>query len=126
LKQYKLKPGFQVKEYSGKVNQKTDYDFLPKRFYEVKLNDTLVAKALVSCYNDEMDEISPTIDPIEVNKKYRNSGIGKSLVRLIERVSRNEGFDQVWASDIEITGSTGFWRKIGYEIDLDEAVKYLE
>lgn len=126
LRKYELKSGFKVREYSGRVDLNRAYDFLPKRFYEVKFNDTLVAKALVSFYNDEMDEVAPTIDPIEVSNKHRNSGIGRRLVRLIERVSRKEGFDRVWASDIGITGSTEFWRKIGYEIDFDEAVKYLD
>lgn len=108
---------------TGVVDQNEIYLY-PYKFYELRTEEELIAKALVSHFNHEMAESAPTIELIEVVNGLRGYGIGKKLVSLIERHSLNEGFDRIWATDAGT--SVSFWEHMGYDFDLDEGMKYLE
>ena len=91
--------------------------------YEFKIDEQRVAKALLSYYNSEMTEFAPTFESIKVASKYKGQGIGTAVVKKIEKITRAMGFDRIWATDA--MDSLDFWKKMGYETDIDECVKYL-
>ena len=74
-------------------------------------------------YRDfEMAETCPTISKFEVAVGMKGKGYGKKIIHAIEEMLRDQGFNKLW---LEQTESMGFWRKMGYEIDIDEGWKYL-
>ncbi|NHI03047.1 hypothetical protein DYY67_0168 [Candidatus Nitrosotalea sp. TS] len=96
-------------------------ELLPKTFMYFRNDRKVIAKALLGYYAGEMNDCAPTIEMFEVNPKYRGHGIGSKIHASVENWVRNHDFSRI---RIEDTRSTGFWRKMGYEIDIDEGVKY--
>ncbi|MGH2639303.1 MAG: GNAT family N-acetyltransferase [Rhabdochlamydiaceae bacterium] len=94
----------------------------PCTFYEFRLGRQLVGKAYFSYYDYEMDECAPTIEMFEVKKKSRRKGIGSKMYQFVEKVTSDQGFDRILVTDIR---TSEFWSAMGFEVDLDEAVKYL-
>jgi GNAT superfamily N-acetyltransferase len=122
VKSFKI-GGYIGTEYSGVKDSENQIELYPFKFYEVKKGEFVLAWSLVSFYNGEMGDTAPNIEVIEVLKRYRGKGIGKELVRFIEEQAKAEGFNHIRVEDMDT--SIGFWEKIGDEIDIDEAVKYL-
>jgi GNAT superfamily N-acetyltransferase len=60
---------------------------------------------------------------LEVLEEYRNRGLGKKILKWVENLAQKQGFDRIWASD---TTSMYFWQTNGYDIDIDEGLKYLD
>ncbi|MHB8568495.1 MAG: GNAT family N-acetyltransferase [Nitrososphaerales archaeon] len=94
----------------------------PETFCNFRLQKKLIAKALLGYVDGEMEKNAPTIIMMEVLKEYQNKGFGTKILKWIETDATKQGFDRIWASD---TQSLYFWKKRGYEIDIDEGVKYL-
>ncbi len=98
-------------------------EILPATFYVLKMSGLRIGKALLEYYNSEMVESGPTIILIEILKEYQGRGYGKIFLDFIEQHACDSGFLRIWASD---TNSMWFWEKAGYDIDIDEGVKWLE
>lgn len=104
-------------------NHESSDDLTPYTFFELYHNDQLLAKAILKYYNGEMNEFEPTILLIEVQEDSRGQGIGEYFLRFIECQLSKWGFYSIWSSD---TKSMGFWKKMGYDIDIDEGLKGLD
>lgn len=98
---------------------------VPYSFYMLKQSDKLIGQALVKYYHDQFDitECGPTIVMFEILRKYRDKGLGGSLLELIEKLACESGFTKIFLSD---THSNYFWHKHDYDIDIDEGEKELE
>ena len=75
--------------------------------------------------NDEMNETGPTIDKFEVVVGMRGKGYGEKIITTIEKRVADQGFIKLMLQQ-EVTESASFWKKLGYETDIDEGYKYLE
>ncbi len=115
----------------GRIGTLTEYvgydrndamEFYPYKFMELRKDKSLIAKALVSHFNLEMSESAPTMELLEVVKAHQRKGIGTSIVRLIEKEVKREGYNKIWGTDASL--SYKFLKKLGYTFDLDEGEKY--
>lgn len=98
-------------------------DILPKTIGRLFLNRMEIGKAIVSYINWEMSEVNPTVDCIEIISTQRRKGYGTFFLKQIERYLERSNFDLVWISNVQ---DYDFFRKNGYEFDIDEGYKYLE
>lgn len=115
-----LELDLQIKYRSG-TNPAKD-DLTPYSYFILFKKNEIVGKALLEYFNYEMGELAPTIIMIEIDANQRGLGLGKKFLNLIEIEMMNLGFSKIWSSD---TQSVEFWRKMGYEIDIDEGWKFL-
>ena len=100
----------------------SDAIILPKTLFKFYLGKKLIAKMYMLYTDFEMDETGPTVSKFEVAAGMKGKGYGKKIIHTIEERLMNQGFAKLWLED---TKSVGFWRKMGYEIDIDEGWKYL-
>ena len=120
---------FQLKEFGtitervGVVMEGGYPDLYPYKFLSLRRNRRLIAKMLVSHYNHEITEASPTMEILEVVEGERGKGVGRSMIELVENEARDDGFDRVWGTDAEL--SMKLLKKLGYDFDLEDGVKYL-
>ena len=105
------------------VNADIEWGTLPVTYFEFYLNKKLIAKMSMVYYDWEMHEAGPTIEKFEVAVGIRGKGYGEKIIKTIEERLAIQGFSKLW---LEKTFSEGFWKKLGYEIDIDEGYKYLE
>ena len=101
---------------------KRDDTFFPTTFFKFYLDKKLIAKMYMLYRDFEMAETCPTISKFEVAVGMKGKGYGKKIIHAIEERLIDQGFNKLW---LEQTESMGFWRKMGYEIDIDEGWKYL-
>ena len=101
---------------------KMDDMFFPNTFFKFYLDKKLIAKMYLLYKDPEMGETGPTISKFEVAAGMKGKGYGKKIIHAIEERLIDQGFNKLW---LEQTESMGFWRKMGYEIDIDEGWKYL-
>ena len=101
---------------------KMDDMFFPNTFFKFYLDKKLIAKMYLLYKDLEMNETGPTISKFEVAAGMKGKGYGKKIIHAVEKRLIDQGFNKLW---LEQTESMGFWRKMGYEIDIDEGWKYL-
>jgi GNAT superfamily N-acetyltransferase len=92
--------------------------------YRFKRGRTILAMARVQ-YEHEHSECAPTITHFEVKRKHRGKSLGKRFIPVIESEMKQHGFDRLWATDAVASGNMGFWEKLGFDIDYEEAFKWL-
>jgi GNAT superfamily N-acetyltransferase len=100
----------------------TPITYQPTAFFKFYLDKKLIAKMYMLYRDFEMAETCPTISKFEVAVGMKGKGYGKKIIHAIEERLIDQGFNKLW---LEQTESMGFWRKMGYEIDIDEGWKYL-
>jgi N-acetylglutamate synthase-like GNAT family acetyltransferase len=99
-------------------------ELTPHTFYRFTKQRKLIGKASIDYFNGEMGEYAPSIDMFEILPQFRGHGTGKRLLQLIEDDAQAAGFDRIWAT--EVVSSFDFWKKAGYDIDIDEGLKCLD
>ncbi len=113
------KKSFRIKDVAGEgsvyTGHKAEDDLFPCKYFELKKGRLLIAKAYVPYYNGAMDELGPTIELLEVRRDMQGKGVGRKLVRFIEKEAREEGFDVIYVTDANKGYS--FFKKMGYTLD---------
>ena len=102
---------------------KNSKDWLPYSFWNIYQGNNFVSKALIGFNAIEMCDSAPTILMFEVFPNYRRKGFGEKIIRGIEYYMYDYGFAKI---RLENTKAIPFWKKLGYEIDIDEGEKYLD
>ncbi len=97
-------------------------DLLPISIFRLFLKQEEIGKAVVSYCNYEMGDLNPTIKYIEIVSTHRRKRYGSQFLALIEEYLERFDFDLVWASNVQ---EYLFFKKNGYQFDLDEGYKYL-
>jgi GNAT superfamily N-acetyltransferase len=120
---FQLKGYGTVTERVGVVTKDGYPNLYPYKFLSLRRNRRLIAKMLVSHYNHEMAEASPTMEMLEVVEEERGKGIGRSMIELVEDKARDDGFEKIWGTDAEL--SMKLLKRLGYDFDLEDGVKYL-
>lgn len=101
----------------------SDIDLLPNTFMYFRKGRHVIGKALLDYFATEIGDCIPTIKMIEINESSRGQKLGQAILSSIEKWVYDNGFTRIRSEDLR---SYGFWRKMGYEIDLDEGEKYLD
>lgn len=96
---------------------------VPYKFYAFWQRDEVLAKALVNHINLKMEQTGPSIEMFEVREAYRGRGLGRRLLERVEEDARHDGFACVRSTHDR--SALGFWKHMGYELDLDEGRKGL-
>jgi len=122
LKRTKLKGFLRTGVLRSETNDLSRFLY-PETFLTFWLGREIVAKVLLGYHNGEMNESVASIVMLEVLEEYRNRGLGKKILKWVENLAQKQGFDRIWASD---TTSMYFWQTNGYDIDIDEGLKYLD
>lgn len=99
-----------------------DSELLPRTFFHLTYNNQLLGKALLEYFEGEFGSIGSTLLMFEIEEEFREMGFGQLLSQFIEKKMKHYGFDILYLSD---TRSMKFWKKMGYEIDIDEGWKKL-
>lgn len=112
--------------YTGYYRRENGPNLFPCKYLELRDERLTIAKAYISYYDAEMDVVGPTIELFEVRSNMQGTGVGRKLVRFIERQARKEGFDIIYITDAYQGYS--FFKKMGYTIEdklKEEGWKYL-
>ncbi|MBI0582169.1 MAG: GNAT family N-acetyltransferase [Methanomassiliicoccales archaeon] len=96
---------------------------MPYKFYELLQLREPIAKALVNHVNWKMCQTGPSIEMFEVREEHRGKGLGRRLLERIEEDARHDGFTCIRSTHDR--SAPGFWKHMGYELDLDEGRKGL-
>ena len=99
-----------------------DLELLPRTFFHLKYGNQLLGRALVEYIEGEFGVMSSTLLMFEIEEDFRGMSHGRTLLNFIENKMREFGFDTLYLAD---TRSMDFWRRMGYEIDIDEGWKDL-
>lgn len=96
---------------------------VPYKFYAFWQRDEVIAKALVNHVNLKLEQTGPSIEMFEVREEHRGRGLGRRLLERVEEDARHDGFACVRSTHDR--SALGFWKHMGYELDLDEGRKEL-
>ena len=118
---------FQIRDSEISIISRTgltdDSLFELESFWKFFLNDKYIGKALIRFHAEEMNECAPTVILFEIFPEFRRQGFGAGVMCGIEEYMWNHGFSIM---RIENTLVNEFWKRLGYEIDIDEGEKNLE
>ena len=118
---------FQIRDSEINIISKTgltdDSLFELESFWKFFLNDKYIGKALIRFHAEDMNDCAPTVILFEIFPEFRRQGFGTDVMCGIEEYMWKHGFSIM---RIENTHANEFWKRLGYEIDLDEGEKILE
>ena len=98
-------------------------DMLPKSIFRLLHNSEEVGRALIKYCHYDVDDVNPTIKAIEIIYSQRRKGFGSKFLKQIEKYFERCGFDLIRVENVH---EYYFFKKNGYEFDMDEGYKYLE
>jgi ribosomal protein S18 acetylase RimI-like enzyme len=96
---------------------------------ELKHGDQVVAVAVLSVRNCQVDHVGPTLENIAVHKNFRRKGVGTWMFSFIEKWVLEHWVTPtgyLHLSFCDITGNYKWFQKRGVRIDLDEGMKVLK
>ena len=118
---------FQIRDSEISIMSRTgltdDSLFELESFWKFFLHDKYIGKALIRFHAEEMSECAPTVILFEIFPEFRRQDFGADVMCGIEKYMQKHGFGII---RIENTLVNEFWKRLGYEIDIDEGEKSLE
>lgn len=66
-------------------------------YFVAEIDDSAVGSiGLVECDMDIKKELTPWVSSVYVQKNYRNHGIGTAMMRYIDEIAKDHGFQQIY------------------------------
>jgi predicted N-acetyltransferase YhbS len=108
-----LVPGKSLDDVVKSLYARLNRDTLPLGIVALRNDEIIGTVSLKTSDMDIRDNLSPWMAGLYVDKKFRNNGIGRLLVKSIQEIARQFGYNEVF---LYTPGASGFYKRIGWAV----------
>ncbi|MDO5852052.1 MAG: GNAT family N-acetyltransferase [Methanobacteriaceae archaeon] len=119
-----------IKEYHSDIKNLKETYLIPKNNFYIILNKTkdVIGSIGIRGYDKNFKEFkhrytkenTSSVWRMFIDKKYRRKGLGSQLVKMVERFSKEENYNEIYLhTHKNVEGALNFWKSLNYRITID-------